>query len=168
MNSTFYLLRPFISLSVLPNEALKTKNIFLDCANVVVRSVIVSLCLCYFSSIAQAKDLTLDDLYNNFNIRSIYSSFGPRLKYYCENYLSDYFPEPVMISESEMILDDGDDVWQVEIIGSNTISITNDIRTGTYLSVEEYAVYFDETGGDWKSDETYIDQSSDCIKYSDR
>ena len=102
MNSTFYLLRPFISLSVLPNEALKTKNIFLDCANVVVRSVIVSLCLGYFSSIAQAKDLTLDDLYNNFNIRSIYSSFGPRLKYYCENYLSDYFPEPVMISESEM------------------------------------------------------------------
>jgi len=56
MGQVFYLLRPLISL---------------DCANVVVRSVIASLCLGYFSSIAQAKDLTLDDLYNNFNIRSI-------------------------------------------------------------------------------------------------
>jgi hypothetical protein len=97
-----------------------------------------------------------------------YFIYSDPLFLYCENYLSDYFPEPVMISESEMILDDGDDVWQVAIIGSNTISITNDIRTGTYLSVEEYAVYFDETSGDWKSDETYIDQSSDCVKYSDR
>lgn len=38
-----------------------------------------------FSSVG-AEQVTTKDLYEKFNMRTIYSSYGQRLKYYCESY----------------------------------------------------------------------------------
>lgn len=119
-----------------------------------------------FSSIG-SEQVTTKDLYEKFNMRTIYSSYGQRLKYYCESYPKQFFSieGASFVSDSRLELVSGEDVWVFTISEPNIISVGNHITSGTYNSVSTYALYFDRKAQDWKAKETYIDIPKDCASY---
>ena len=129
----------------------------------------LSIFLMLFLSCAfcQAKDLTIDDVYQNFNMRSISSSFGQRLRYYCQSYPKDYFPSQYVAEKksTQITLDNNDDVWVLAIVGKNRISISNKIKTGSYNTVVEHDVFFNPEAADWRTKETFINVPPECVNY---
>lgn len=126
----------------------------------------------YSSRIKELKDwhkgierLTTYGLYEKFNMRSIFSSFGQRLKYYCQSYPKDFFMV-TNISENKLELEADDDVWEFTIEEPNIIYINNTITSGTYNSSVRYEIYYVEKNNDWRSRETFIDISEDCKQYN--
>ncbi|WP_157038340.1 hypothetical protein, partial [Photobacterium ganghwense] len=94
-----------------------------------------------YSSIG-AEQVTTQDLYEKFNMRTIYSSYGQRLKYYCESYPKQFFSieGASFVSDSRLELVSGEDVWFFTISEPNIISVGNHITSGTYNSVSTYAL----------------------------
>jgi hypothetical protein len=130
------------------------------------RSVIVAISL-LVGSVAQAKDVTTDDLYASFNMRSIFSSFGPRLKYYCQSYPREYFPGAALKEKTatRLVLESGDDVWVLTIVGRNRVSVGSSITSGSYRSDKEYALTFDAAHSDWRASETLIEAPRNCAQF---
>ncbi|MEF1170680.1 hypothetical protein [Vibrio campbellii] len=114
-----------------------------------------------------AEQLTTKDLYEKFNMRTVYSSYGQRLKYYCESYPNEFFSieGASFVSDSRLELVSGEDVWVFTISEPNIISVGNQITSGTYNSVSTYELYFDHKAQDWKAKETYIEIPKDCEHY---
>ncbi len=112
-------------------------------------------------------ELTIDSVYEKFNLRSINSSYGQRLKYFCQSYLKEFFPPKHIVAKTatELSLDNGDDVWTIKIIGKNKISVENLIKTGTYGSVSEYDIYFGTETSDWRAKEAVIEVQGKCVAY---
>lgn len=107
-----------------------------------------------------------DELYRLLNIRSFNSSYGPRLQYYCESYLKDYFPiENAKLSKDGIELSYGDDLWSISIISKNRIVISNKISSGSYNTIDEYIVHYDKKFEDWRSQETFIEVPGDCTHF---
>ena len=107
----------------------------------------------------------LERLYEQLNMRSFTSSYGPRLRYHCESYLSEYFPSNgVRIdSPTSMTLTDGDDTWVVEILSPGRIRVDNYITgSGSYSSTKELDVGFFEAHGDIRSTDTWIERREGC------
>lgn len=119
------------------------------------------------SAICQAKDVTIDDVYQNFNMRSIKSSYSQRLKYYCQSYLSEYFTTQFITEKttSQITLDNNDDVWTISIIGKNRISVANRIKNGTYNTIAEYDVVFKDESSDWQAKEPFIGIPTECVNF---
>lgn len=119
------------------------------------------------NTICQAKDVTIDDVYQNFNIRSIKSSYSQRLKYYCQSYLSEYFPAQFITEKttSRITLDNNEDVWTIAIIGKNRISVANRIKSGTYNTISEYDVVFKHESSDWQAKELFIGIPTKCVNF---
>ena len=114
-----------------------------------------------------AKDLTLNDIYEKFNMRTVYSSYGPRLKYYCESYPKDYFPKEnaKFIKGKQLELVSGNDIWVFTIKEPNTFFLNNQITKATYNSGKEYSVQYDEVHNDWRADKILIKKKGNCKKY---
>lgn len=126
------------------------------------------LILLFLPATVYGREPTLEDLYLKFNLRTIYSSFGPRLKYFCESYPADYFPESAMKmlpDESTIHLVYGDDVWTIRLTNPDKIVIANSIVSGTWNSFTEYEIHFDELNSDWRANGTFIEASQDCVNY---
>lgn len=117
------------------------------------------------STHAKPRKLTTYELYEKFNMRTIFSSYGQRLKYYCESYPRNYFLKAYHVSEDRLELESGDDVWVFTIEGPNKIYISNQITSGTYNAGARYVIYYDQENNDWRSRETYINIPKDCKKY---
>lgn len=132
-----------------------------------VKHYIVAVLLLSANASYAAQELTVDAAYDKFNMRSIYSSYAPRLKYFCQSYLKDFFSPKQIVAKtaSELVLDNGDDVWTIKITGKNRISVANQIKTGTYNSVKEYDVYFNEASLDWRAKEAAIAVPGKCVTY---
>jgi len=47
--------------------------------------------LILFSKMSLAKEITIDNFFNKFNMRSTLSSMGPQLRYWCGSYPSEFF-----------------------------------------------------------------------------
>ncbi|YCO04890.1 hypothetical protein ACB087_15430 [Vibrio sp. VNB-15] len=126
----------------------------------------VALTLLAFSSNG-AEQLTTKDLYEKFNMRTVYSSYGQNLKWYCESYPREFFSteEASFVSDSRLELVSGDNVWIFTISEPNIVTIGNQITSGTYNSVSTYELYFDPRTQDWRANETYIDIPKDCERY---
>ncbi len=116
---------------------------------------------------SQAKDLSIDDVYQSFNLRSINSSYGQRLKHYCQSYLNYYFPASSIIEKTKttMTLESGNDLWVIAIVGKNKIKLTNQITKATYLTSNDYELVFNKGSADWRAKETFIDVSAQCVNY---
>lgn len=88
-------------------------------------------------------DLTPSKLYHYLNLRSFKSMIGPRLKYHCETYLREYFPESaISLTNSQLIINDGSDFWQISILNNSTINIVNRSLQGTYNTTFNKTVYY--------------------------
>lgn len=105
-------------------------------------------------------------LYHRFNLRTIFSSYGQRVKYYCETYPFEYFSsEQMKVEDNTLILDNGDDYLTLTIQDDGQIGISNQISQGTYNTSENYVVNIGQEQ-DIRASETYIDKSPDCESYS--
>ena len=120
------------------------------------------------SATCQAKDLTIDDVYQSFNMRSIQSSYGQRLKYYCQSYLMEYFPAQFITEKttSRITLDNDNSLWTISIIGKNRISVSNRMKGGTYNTIAEYDVAFNQKSSDWQAKETFIGIPTKCVNFN--
>lgn len=118
------------------------------------------------SMLTKSKKLTTHDIYEKFNMRSIFSSYGQRLKYYCESYPKNFFSKAKHVSENRLELESGDDFWVFTIKERNIIHITNQITSGTYNSETRYEIYFDNENNDWRARQTFIEIPKDCKKYA--
>ncbi|MFB9153976.1 hypothetical protein ACFFUS_11580 [Vibrio gallaecicus] len=100
-------------------------------------------------------------------MRTVYSSYGQNLKWYCESYPREFFSteEVSFVSDSRLELVSGDNVWIFTISEPNIVTIGNQITSGTYNSVSTYELYFDPQTQDWRANETYIDIPKDCERY---
>ena len=117
------------------------------------------------------RQITPEEFFNAFNMRTIRSSMGPRLRYYCESYPKDYFNNRKLDKRSREYLgdedfaklgktllvltpvgdgEDFDQVWWVYFEGDNQITLDEFIRTGTWRTSSHYKLYFDEVHGDWR------------------
>jgi len=107
-------------------------------------------------------------LYERFNMRTIKSSYGPRLNYHCNTFPFEYFSESQAKIEGKniLILDNGGDFWLFKILPGNKVSITNQIISGTYLSQIEYELKYDSTSSEWKAKEANLARAPDCVFYN--
>ncbi|MCL1129001.1 lysozyme inhibitor LprI family protein [Shewanella sairae] len=116
--------------------------------------------------VSEGKQLSVKDYYQHCNMRTIYSSYGQRLKYYCESYPKDFFKAPGVISDTKLEMIDGDNIWTVSIAPGNRVTMGNQITSGTYHSVSSHRLYFDKNSNDWRTLETFIAVPEDCVAYS--
>jgi len=118
---------------------------------------------------AQGLPPQLLEIYRNFNMRSIPSSFGQRLKFYCESYLDEYFaPEHIEdAGPTAFVLNNGDDVWRIEYLSDTQIRIDQTITSGSYRSSSEHTISYFPQSQDWRADETWIVHKSDCVTLND-
>ena len=117
---------------------------------------------------AFGQELTVEDLYNTFNMRTILSSFGQRLKYYCQSYPADFFAQDEVTMDQAtktLTLSSGNDLWEITILSDNAISVVNQLRKGTYNSYSEYSLHYDREAGDWRADKTFIARDKDCVDF---
>ncbi len=115
-----------------------------------------------------AGKVTLNDVYHKFNMRTIDSSYGQRLQYYCGTYPKDYFSKKQAAFKNNNTLElvSGDDVWVFTIKESNKIMLLNKITTGTYNDVREYTISFDKINNDWRAGKVRIKKPVNCEKYN--
>ncbi|VAW71121.1 hypothetical protein MNBD_GAMMA10-1644 [hydrothermal vent metagenome] len=114
-----------------------------------------------------AGEIKLDDIYEKFNMRTIYSSYGQRLKYYCESYPKEYFSKENIkhIKGKKLELISGDDIWVFTIKGPNQLVLSNKISDASYNTLDEYTVYYDKDNNDWRANKILLKKSEDCVKY---
>ena len=77
-----------------------------------------------------ANELNANSFFNKFNMRSIYSSMGPQLKYWCGSYPFEFFT----IKEK-----------------NNKIQLTDQIADGTYLTSHVYELKYISAMNEWWS-----------------
>lgn len=111
-------------------------------------------------------EITPLQLYMRFNMRTIFSSYGQRVKYYCASYPFEYFPKSQMYIKggNTLVLDNGEDYWEISITGG-TVEILNQIRGGTYNSTSSYSVEFNSSSREYRAKETFIKKGGDCEIY---
>jgi len=130
------------------------------------KSILLLLTLIPFNVFAT--EITLNDIFEKFNMRTIYSSYGQRLKYYCGTYPKDIFLKgnaKFNKKENKLELHSGSDIWVFKIEGSNKIFLNNKVTSATYDSGKEYAVKFDAKNNDWRVNKILIKEPKGCKKY---
>lgn len=134
--------------------------------NKIRRAAVVAAAL-LASQAGMARDLTVDELVDRFNLRSIRSSYGPRLQFYCESYLREFFTvqQRTRTAAGQIELDNGDDVWTITIVGPHRIGVSNRIRSGTYDAYAEYEIDFHPATQDWQAQETWIRRPTPCVQF---
>ena len=108
--------------------------------------------------------LTTSALYQQFNMRSIYSSYGQRLKYYCQSYPDDFFAVTEE-TDTTLSLRDGNNEWIFTIDSAKTITLSNRISSGTYNTQETHHLHFDSKHQDWRAGDILIPVPDDCVDY---
>lgn len=117
--------------------------------------------LILFPCLSFGQELTYESLYQRFNMRTIYSSYGQRLKWYCESYPVEFFNEKHILSDG-MVLISGDDIWGFRIIDGATVFIENKIKNSTYDTTNQYSIHYDKDHEEWRASETLIHIDSEC------
>ncbi len=114
---------------------------------------------------ASDKEISFEEIYTNLNLRSFYSSFGPRLECMNKSYLSELFSRGSISNKEEWwYLDNENDFWSISITGKNNISIGNVIKSGSYRESSEVFVVYDNIQKEWRSIEASISVDENCVK----
>ena len=108
-----------------------------------------------------AETLTSDLLYKSLNMRTFRSSMGQQLKFYCQSYPKDYF-SIVHQTKDSLELKRGTQYWDIKIVNHNTIVLSEVIANGTYRSVSEHILFYDEKNKDWRAKDEFIELPSEC------
>lgn len=120
------------------------------------------LTACASSDTAQTvaeRQITPEEFFNAFNMRTIGSFMWPRLRYYCESYPKDYFnnrkpdersrdylgdEDIAKLGKTLLVLtplEDGeefDEVWWIYFEGDNKIELDEIVRSGTINTTSHY------------------------------
>ena len=68
-----------------------------------------------------ANELNANSFFNKFNMRSIYSSMGPQLKYWCGSYPFEFFTIKEKNNNSITLVRNDDHFWIITFLENNKI-----------------------------------------------
>jgi hypothetical protein len=131
---------------------------------------IKSAILILFSNVGFANEITLDKFFNKFNMRSTLSSMGPQLRYWCGSYPSEFFEIKEKMDKRLVLVRDGDQYWDVTILGNNKVVIYDRITNGTYSSEDEAQLIYMSEKDEWWDNISFNEgklknpEASDCKK----
>ena len=131
---------------------------------------IKSTILILFSNVGFANEITLDKFFNKFNMRSTLSSMGPQLRYWCGSYPSEFFEIKEKMDKRLILVRDGDQYWDVTILGNNKVVIYDRITNGTYSSEDEAQLIYMSEKDEWWDNISFKEgklknpEASDCKK----
>ncbi|MEZ0575887.1 hypothetical protein [Halodesulfovibrio aestuarii] len=115
---------------------------------------------------AHAAKITPETIYTSFNMRTISSSLGNNLGYYCADYLSEIFSqETVSFNENTLVIDSNKRYLRFVIVEDDTLMLYEKIKGGSYNAQSIITVSYDKQHRDFRGDETYIDMPSICKPY---
>ena len=129
-----------------------------------------SAILILFSNMGFANEITLEKFFNKFNMRSTLSSMGPQLRYWCGSYPSEFFEIKEKMDKRLVLVRDGDQYWDVTILGNNKVVIYDRITNGTYSIEDEAQLIYMSDKDEWWDEMSVTKgklenpQTSDCKK----
>ena len=98
-----------------------------------------------------ANELNANSFFNKFNMRSIYSSMGPQLKYWCGSYPFEFFTIKEKNNNSITLVRNDDHFWIITFLENNKIELINQITSGTYLTSHDYELKYISAMNEWWS-----------------
>ena len=98
-----------------------------------------------------ANELNANSFFNKFNMRSIYSSMGPQLKYWCGSYPFEFFTIKEKNNNSITLVRDDTQFWIIKFLKNNKIQLTDQITDGTYLTNDVYELKYISAMNEWWS-----------------
>ena len=119
---------------------------------------------------ASANEITLEKFFNKFNMRSTLSSMGPQLRYWCGSYPSEFFEIKEKIDNRLILVRDGDQYWDVTILGNNKVVLYDRITNGTYSTEDEAQLIYMSDKDEWWDEMSVAKgklenpETSDCKK----
>jgi len=104
------------------------------------------------------------EFYNKFNLRTIVSSYGLPLRYYCASYPKDFFrPDKVVMPNTDkVVIQDEKRLLSFEIISQNQIIVVDEVKDGSYQAKHLYTIYYNEEHDDYRADLFFIQEKEDC------
>ena len=115
---------------------------------------------------ASQSKLSISDLYYSLDLRTLPSSFGPRLKADCKSHLADYFPVSSLynMTETGVSMNYNDQVFVLEIRGDNRFYHQDRVTNGTYHHEGEIDVNYSSNQKNWVANLANIKLPDHCIK----
>jgi hypothetical protein len=119
-----------------------------------------------------ANELNANSFFNKFNMRSIYSSMGPQLKFWCGSYPFEFFKLEKQNNQSITLIRDDTQFWIIKFLKNNKIELTDQITDGTYLTNDVYELKYISAMNEWWSIDTAnsgklnIPEGENCKKLS--
>ncbi|WP_449287759.1 lysozyme inhibitor LprI family protein [Marinobacter salarius] len=110
----------------------------------------------------EPKRISPEAFVKKFNMRTVVSSYGQRLKSYCERFPRDYFSTVHYVSDTELALYNGTDYWRVTFEGDNRVTLFNEITDASYESQKSFPVAYVDSLDEWRADEVKIQRVEDC------
>jgi len=132
-------------------------------------SMIVVLSMLWCNGVL-ANELNANSFFNKFNMRSIYSSMGPQLKFWCGSYPFEFFKIEKQNNQSITLIRDDTQLWVVKFLKNNKIELTDQITDGTYLTNDVYELKYISAMNEWWSIDAVnlgklnIPESENCEK----
>ena len=135
------------------------KKIFL-----IVLILLLSACSSKKPGIEIDTDIWPYELYEKFNLRTIVSSYGNSLRYYCASYPKDFFKADslYMPSTDKIVIYDLNKTLSFELVSKNQVIVTDQVND-SYNAQHLYTIYYNEENDDYRTDLYYIHKREDCV-----
>jgi len=107
------------------------------------------------------------ELYNRFNLRTVFSSYTNSLKYYCATYPKDFYrPDQLYMPDTDtIVIEDEHKILTFQFITYDQISLTDETKSGNYKAKHLYTIYYNEEFDDYRTDTFYIKKREECEEY---
>ena len=103
----------------------------------------------FFSKNSISKEITIDDFFKKFNMRSTLSSMGPQLKFWCGSYPSEFFKIKEKMNDRLILVRNEDHFWDITILDNNKVAISNYITSGTYDTKDVTQLIYMNEKSEW-------------------
>ena len=110
----------------------------------------------------ESRQLTPEAFVDKFNMRTVLSSYGQSLKYYCEQFPKQFFSKIHYASNTKLHLYNGTDYWWVEFHANNKITLGNQITDASYRSQSTHKLAYSESEDEWRAEEAWIERPTNC------
>lgn len=130
------------------------------------RTSLALLATLSLTSFAQAESLTVESLYEKFNLRTILGSHGPLLKSLCQSYPKDLFPADGLTRKSKSMLTmrRGTSVTTFQLLAGHKVKVRQTITDATYRSTSTYKLHFDASANEWRAGDIIIPVPKGCAR----
>jgi len=107
------------------------------------------------------------ELYNKFNLRTVFSRYSNGLRYYCASYPKDYYrPDQVyMPNTDKIIMENNETLLSFEFITNSQIILIEESKDGSYKSKVMHTIYYNEAFDDYRASTRYIKKRKNCLPY---